>query len=174
MLSDDRGEDWTVATAMAHLAAIIAANDRRYLELIASNERRYAELIDANDKRYSERFEGQEKSVNIALQAAEKAVNAALTAAEKAVSKAEISTEDRLKSMSEFRETIEDQRQAFLPRQEAGAEFSGINQTLSNLSSRMDRNEGHGIGGKDLSGYMLAGVLLLISVISLFWKATGK
>ena len=116
-------------------------------------------VVEAHDKRYEDKFTGQDKAVNAALAAQEKAVNAALAAAEKAVSVAERNAEEWRKGANEWRGSMTDRERNFVARTEFDA-----------LKERIDRSEGSGKGMKDLYGWIVAGVLLLIAVAGYIGK----
>ena len=96
-------------------------------------------------RRLDQRMDAQETAVAAALAAAEKAVTAALTAADKAVGKAELAQAKTNESQNEFRGTLRDQAQQFMPRSETEnlvRELRGLiaqqSSTLTDLRSRID------------------------------------
>jgi hypothetical protein len=80
--------------------------------------KRLDELAAAESRRMDGLLKAQETAVNAALAAAEKAVAAALAASEKAVNKAEIAQQRVNETQNEFRGTLSDQANSFMPRAE--------------------------------------------------------
>ena len=117
------------------------------------------QVISLNDKRYEERYTGQVQAVNAALAAQEKAVNAALVAAEKAVLVAETNAQEWRKGANEWRQAMTDREIKFV----SITEFNLIKE-------RLDRSEGSGRGMRDMYGWIVAAVLLAISVLNFFLK----
>jgi CHASE3 domain sensor protein len=103
-------------------------------------------------------------------QAQEVGVNAALLAAEKAVAKAETAAEKRFESVNEFRAQLSDQASTFLSRVEAQAEQRRVVEKIEELTDRMNRSEGKGIGASATVVYFLAGISALGTLVAL-WLA---
>ncbi len=140
-----------------------------------------------SDTRYQQRFEAQEKALAAALTAADKAVTAALTAAkqlvdvalaaaDKAVSKAEVASEKRFEGVNEFRKSLSDQTNTFIPRSESNVVVSAIESRLAKLERSSSILEGVGTQkvqggaaamwavGLMVSLAMLAATLLLVFI----------
>lgn len=116
-------------------------------------------LIVAHDKRYEDKFAASDKAVLSALAAQEKAVNAALAAAEKAVAVAERNAEEWRKGANEWRGSMTDREQSFATKPDFVA-----------LKERMDRAEGGGKGMRDMWGWAVGGISLVILILSFFLK----
>jgi hypothetical protein len=131
-------------------------------------------LIDERDTQYKQQFAYQEKAVATALAAAEKAVTAAMASSKEAIGKAEAASEKRFESINEFRKTLSDQTQTFIPRIEADMRYKSIDATISILSQRVDAINNKQIQGSgQLQGAQtlwtaLAGLALLIIAIASF------
>lgn len=97
--------------------AVNAVTDQYRRELFALRELLDVR-IDNLGMLLDERYATQTKALDAAFVAAEKATATALTSAEKAVGVAAASNEARFQSVNEFRKTLSDQAQNFLPRQE--------------------------------------------------------
>jgi hypothetical protein len=118
---------WTVGTLRAHVLALVAEADRRYVELRT-----------ADDLRYQQRFDAQEKAVRDALAAAKEAVTAALTAADRAVIKAEDAATKRFDAVNEFRGQLADQAAGFMPRAEYTVQHRAMMEKLDDAIRRSD------------------------------------
>lgn len=123
--------------------------------------------IDEADRRYEQRFVAQEKAVAFALDAAKEAVL-----------KAEIASEKRFDSVNEFRQTLSDQTNTFLPRAEAEQRIKQNSDKIdaskdlaverfSLLLSRLDKLEGRSTGMKDGWGYLVGAIGLAATVIAI-------
>jgi Flp pilus assembly protein TadB len=105
--------------------------------------------------------------------AMEKATVAALAAAQRAVEKAEIAVEKRLEGMNEFRGSLADQARLLMPRGEADSRINALSETLKELASRIDRQEGRGSGLNAGWGYLVGAVGLVAAIIAIFLKLAG-
>ncbi len=164
--------------------------DQRFSDLVLRVDRLGIEFdnkLREADLRYQQRFDAQGKALEAALTAADKAVTAALTAAkqlvdvalaaaDKAVSKAEVASEKRFEGVNEFRKSLSDQTNTFLPRSESNVVVSAIESRLAKLERSSSVLEGVGTqriqGGANamwavglmVSIAMLAATLLLVFV----------
>lgn len=109
-------DGWSVETALDHLLALIASNDRRY----------------------EERFAAQERALEVGFIAAREAVNAALTSADRAVQKAETAAERRFDSVNEFRSTLADQQRTLIPRAEVDVLMRAFTEKIDRLQTQVD------------------------------------
>ena len=95
-------------------------------------------------------------------------VGLALSAADKAVSKAEVAAEKRFESVNEFRQTLSDQTRSFISK----VEFEVVRDTnaarIADLSSRLDRTEGKTVGLNAGWVYLLGGLSIAATLVSLF------
>lgn len=101
-------------------------------------------IIEANDLRYQERFSAQEK-----------AIAAALNSQEKAVRTSEINSDKWRANANEWRAAMTDRDRNFV----SSAEFKLIKE-------RMDLHEGEGTGMKNMWGIIVAGIAIMISVVT--------
>lgn len=97
-----------------------------------------AAIIAANDKRYEDKFAASDKAVLSALAAQEKAVNAALAAAEKAVAVAERNAEEWRKGANEWRGSMTDREQNFAKKPELDALKERIDRSEGSSKGRSD------------------------------------
>jgi uncharacterized membrane protein len=109
----------------------------------------------------------QDKAVLTALAAQEKAVAAALAAAKEAVNKAEVSVDERLKSMNEFRATLSDQATRLMPREEAVTRIDALRERMETLASRVTGSEGRSRGLGDGWGWLIGAVGLIGSIVAI-------
>jgi Holliday junction resolvasome RuvABC endonuclease subunit len=103
----------------------------------------------------------------------EKAVGVAMTAADRAVAKAETAAERRFESVNEFRKALGDQTATLVTRSENATELrsmndkiDALNTALVEVSRRLNKQEGKGIGYQQSWGIFisLAGLAVLIIV----------
>lgn len=141
----DGEQVWNVEATRQYLLAVIAANDQRYQEHFT-----------ANDRRYQERFDSQAEATR----------------------KAEAASEHRFDGVNEFRGQLRDQAATFIPRLEydtrqaalaeiVRASLASLDERLTGLLSRLDRIEGKSTGLNAGWGYLIGGVGLLATTISL-------
>lgn len=113
------------------------------------------ELIDtrfeANEKLLNERAAAQQLAMSTALTAAEQAVDAALSSAEKATEKSEKNAEIRFES---FR--IESGAQGRANAEKLDEQKTLVDTRLSELSKRLDLNQGQGTGADKQKATLLA------------------
>lgn len=98
---------------------------------------------------FDQRFLDNDRAVQAALVSQEKAVSAALVAAEKAVTKAEFAAEKRFDSVNEFRRTLADQTNTFIPRTEAHLSLDALRKEVDELKQTRAANEGQ-VKGSDV------------------------
>lgn len=151
---------WTTDTLHSHLLTLLQERSEHWNEtfatmntLIAESDRRYdarfialGEAAKEADKRFEQRFIAQQEAIQAALLAQKEAVNAALVAADRAVVKAETASEKRFDAVNEFRATLADQAATLLPRTEGEARIQALADKLTELTDRVNRGEGIGVG----------------------------
>jgi len=98
------------------------------------------------------------------------AVNSALAAAEKAVVKAEAASEKRFEGVNEFRSALADQQRTLIPRAEVEVIIKTIDIRLENLTARLDKSEGKGMGIGQTLGYIIGGIGILTGILALIFK----
>lgn len=108
---------------------------------------------------------------DIRFDAQEKQMAAALAAQAAAVSKAEVSTDKRFEAVNEFRASLNDQTRTLVPRAEHEQAVRGLAEKVEVLTSRVNQRDdrGHGMGA--LAGWIVSGVLLLVAIAGLSFKA---
>jgi deoxyribodipyrimidine photolyase len=116
----------------------------------------FAALLEEADKRYEQRFTDQDA-----------AVKAALAAAEKAVVKAETASEKRFDAVNEFRQTVNDIVNKMMPRSEAENSVKANADKIDALATRIDRTEGRSTGLNAGWVYLVAGIGLLATIVSI-------
>lgn len=110
------------------------------------------------------RLKAMEELLEERKDAQNKAMEAALAAAEKAVAKAEVATEKRFDSVNEFRQTLSDQATQFVTRTEYGLSMGAMNERLSDVKTRLDKQEGKGVGLN--AGWLyLTGAVIIVGTI---------
>ena len=114
-------------------------------------------LMDERDRRYEQRFTDSGT-----------AVQAALMAAEKAVTKAETASEKRFEGVNEFRNTLADQQRTLMPRPEAELRMGSIETSLVAIQKQLAETGGQRAGGKEMWGYIVGGIGVLLAVASRF------
>ena len=100
----------------------------------------------------------------------QKAVDAALVAQEKAIIKAETATEKRFESVNEFRQTLTDQTNTFMPRAESETRMQALAEKVNELTNRVNISDGAKQGAQLTTGKIYAfigavGVILGIIVV---------
>ena len=124
-------------------------------------DEKYRLLLNEAEKRNEQRFEAQQIAITTAMIAQEKAVLAAMTSAEKAVTKAELAAERRFESVNEFRQTLSDQTNSFLTRNEYTAQHTAATDRISSIEQQLVEIRGKSAGKSDLWG-VLAGVIAIV------------
>lgn len=137
--------EWTFASLLEHINA----------------------MMEANDRRYEQRFKDSQTAVDAALTAARTAVDAALSAAKEAVAKAEIAVEKRLEAVNEFRGVMDDRQRLTMPRTEAELRFDAMEKKLDLLTNASIERRGQSSGARQSWGALVAGIAVLIALITL-------
>jgi hypothetical protein len=125
------------------------------------------------EKRMDQRFVAQELATTTALAAAEKAVSAAMTAAEKAVLKAELLATQRAEQQNEWRQTVTDLTSTMMPRKEYEAAHINLVTQMAEVTSRVDTGAGRGAGMGSLVGWIFAGAMTLIALITIILEISA-
>lgn len=124
-------------------------------------------LVNELDKRQQQRFEAQQVAVKDALTSQEKAVAAALAAAKEAVAKAETASEKRFDAVNEFRQTLTDQTNTFLPRPEYNAQHKALEDRVTDLTDRINTKDGKSSGMDKTWGLILGGLGGIATIVGL-------
>lgn len=149
-------EGWTVDTALDHLLALVAANDKRY-------EQRF----EASQKALDAALTAQKEATQAAFAAQKEGISAALAAADRAVQKAEAASEKRFEGVNEFRNTLSDQQRTLIPRTEVDVLVRGLNEKIGQLTKQADAVANERIGLKGGWGYAVGVVGLVMVVLSI-------
>ena len=112
---DEKDTGWSIGTLYAHFSRIVSDMDK---------------LSDAKFK-----------TVDVALKSVEQSASAALAASERATNKAEGAIEKRFDGVNEFRQTLGDQANKFITRDEVQTRVLAQDKEMAALVSRLDRME---------------------------------
>jgi hypothetical protein len=125
--------------------------DRRLTERIAALERRLDDvLVFLNQQIADVRNDGVVMLDNI----------------DKATVKAEHAIEKRFDSVNEFRATLADQTNTFMPRAEIEARITQNYERYNELANRVTRTEGRASGSSAAYGYLTAAVSVVIAIVT--------
>lgn len=102
---------------------------------------------------------------DIALASAHKATEAAFAASEKAISKAESANEKRFEGVNEFRQTLSDQAQLFMPRTEAIALSDRNTERIQDITDRLNLIQGQAAGSKASYSAIGTGIAALAALV---------
>lgn len=133
-------DEWTAPRVLEHLRELIAANDKRYVE-----------MFNSADKAVSTAFVSSEKRIRDALDAVEKN----FVASEKAVKLAEENAERWREDAAAERRRVTDRERDLATKTEVSA-----------LKERLDRGEGGGQGKRDMYGWIFGAIMLILTVAS--------
>jgi len=112
--------------------------------------------------------------VDVRFDAQQKAVEAALASADRAVVKAETAADKRFDSVNEFRKTLTDETQTFVPRAEYGQAYKALEDKVADLTVRVNANENRSVGSAQTWAYMfgaLGFIMAGISFVFQVWKS---
>lgn len=140
------------------------------------------ELIVEHDKLYDARFKAAEIAVNAALAAQEKAVAAAFLASEKAIVKAEDAQKAYNVAHNDLSRKMDEQSKGTMPRPEIVGLFKSLDDKISasqksfqdkidimakeigDLRESRSEGTGKGIGAKDLWGYIVTAISIILAI----------
>jgi hypothetical protein len=125
-----------------------------------------AERIEALDRLTEAKF----VTYRTLLDANAEKVALALSASKEAITKAEVAIERRFESVNEFRSTLTDQTSSFPSK----VELHALADRVTDLATRLDRQEGRGAGVSALFGYMVAVVTVVVIVVNVIIYAVGN
>jgi len=141
--------------------------DRRYQERFEAQATAMTAAFTASEEAIKAALDSKEKSVEAAFIASEKAIAAAFESAEKAISKAEVSIEKRADatyvSLNELTRSLGN----LMPRAEADVRIGNIEERVTSLSSRQDRQEGQSKGITSTTAALATVVTIIISMVGL-------
>ena len=161
--------DDQVTTAIKEYAGAMLTQQDRRLEQYATNaavaldtaRASAVALLLAKEAAVNDRIESQHRESAVAINSVRETISVSLTSQAQAVAKAEDANEKRFASA-----TLSDQATKFIARSEVEQRFTSMNEKIVDMSSRMDRSEGRGSGLSAGWGYLVAGLGLLLTVIS--------
>ena len=156
---------WSIDTALDHVLALMAANDKRY-------EQRF----EASQKALDAALTAQKEATQTAFTAQKEGISAALAAADRAVTKAELATEKRFESVNEFRGTLDNQQRTLIPRSEVEVLIEGVNEKIAQLTKQADAlaAERRGIqGGWGYAVGVIGFVMVLLSLVAALLRFGG-
>lgn len=120
--------------------------------------------------RLRDRFEEErDRRYATEFRAIRDATAVAMAASQKANEKAEAAQQLRNEAMNEWRSAMADKDRNFYTRVEAVQ----LNEKIAALSSRMDRNDGKGVGLGAGWGYLVGAAGLLSAIVALFFAFQG-
>jgi hypothetical protein len=116
----------------------------------------FKELMEERDKRYSQRADSQDK-----------AVATALATSKEAILKAETATDKRLEGLNELKGMAQDQAATFARISEVNLRFDAVNKTVEQLSDTIKQKVAATSGMKELWGYIVGAVGVLLAVAAI-------
>lgn len=149
-------EGWSIDTALDHMLALMAANDKRY-------EQRF----EASQKALDAALTAQKEATQAAFAAQKEGISAALAAADRAVQKAEAASEKRFEGVNEFRATLSDQQRTLIPRAEVDVLVRGLNEKIAQLTKQADAIANERVGIKGGWGYAVGVVGLVLAALGI-------
>lgn len=170
---------------------LVDTSIRRLDDIRQIEVNRITDRIDANDVKYQMQFNAAKDNVSIALIAQEKAVAAALDAAKEATSKSEISMDKRFdllsKKIDELMEIINKNTGAqgiYVTHNDLNNSFDKFRidietmlrpviTKVEQLSTVQNTNTGKGEGMTRMYGWIVGGVLFLITIASFIINFSG-
>jgi hypothetical protein len=126
--------------------------------------------LEALKEHYDTVIENQDNHYNTLLEERAERTNQKFDAIQMAVTKAENATEKRFEGVNEFRAQLGDQSRTLMPRVETEVLIKNINERISDLSRKMEKNENLKSGGNAMIAYVIAGISFLITIITLLAK----
>ncbi len=138
------------------------------IERIRALDEKFTLLFTETEKRNAQRFDAQQE-----------AVRQALLSAEKAVTKAEIASEKRFEGMNEFRQSLTDQTNTYMPRAEYTVQHKALSEKVDIMIDRISINErsiseikDRGSGRNDIWMILVTVVALIIAAaeVVVHWK----
>lgn len=146
MTEDERKGVWTTESLRIHLTAL----------LHDESATRAREILSARDAAIA------------AVQAQRDLFEADKVATSTAITKAESATEKRLDSMNEFRQSLADQSNRFMPRVETDAKLDALNKTVDALEKRLGSAEGKYSGMLAIGAGVVSALAAIGSVVAIF------
>lgn len=130
--------------------------------------------VDTLKQHYDKLREADQLAIQAALVAQEKAVAAALAATKEAVLKAETASEKRFESVNEFRKTLSDQTNTFLPRPEYVANHKALEDKIQALTDRMNVTTGQSQGSDSTVTKIIAAIGVSATILGIIVLLANK
>ena len=181
---------WSVDTLHSHLIRMMNAQR----QLMDERDIRYQQRFDASQKALEAALASQQRSITDTLTAAERDQIRRDTAVERDQARRDAANEKRFDSVNEFRKTLTDQAATFMPRGEAEAIVSTLSERMQalatsgqhwvtreemqatidrqteriqELTNRMNRSEGQGLGVKENRSGIYAALGATVAIMSI-------
>lgn len=147
-MKENNGNVWTLEALKEHYDALIKLQNDDFNQLLKER-----------DERMVQRYNSMELAVN----------------------KAEVATEKRFEGVNEFRAQLGDQSRTLMPRIETEVLIKNINDKIETsnksindkitaLTTKIEKTENVKAGGSAMVAYIIAGISLIITVITLLAK----
>jgi hypothetical protein len=145
-------------------------------------------LIEGNDKNYLTKFEDSKEAVTAAIIAQKLAVDSAFVSSQEAIRKSEVAIDKHFDSVNEFRKTLSDQTKSFITfadheslRREFLAladrntkDIKELQLTGATLAGKASQSDVSRIASQSLTSILLASIGLIISLITVILRLTGR
>jgi len=183
--ASERALDAAFAAQVASVSSAFAAQKAAIDTALAASDRANAAVNEAQDRRldglkehvatiqairasaHDEAHAADARAIAAALQAQKDANVAALSASKEAVIVAAAAIERRLEGVNEFRAQLADYQRTLLPRAEHDSELRAMRDQLAALTTRLDRGEGRGTGLQAGWGYLVTGIGLFLTLLTI-------
>lgn len=134
---------WTVETLRAHFEAILRERDERYKQ--------------------------ENECLMHVIEAQQRELQTALQALSKQIAKAEEMTERRFEGVSTARRVGDDLARQMMPRTEAVQRDAALDEKITAITARMDRNDGRTRGLNAGWAYLVAGIGAVASIATMVY-----
>jgi hypothetical protein len=126
--------------------------------------------LEALKEHYDVVLKNQYEHYKILLAERDERVTQRYQAMELAVNKAEVATEKRFECVNEFRAQLGDQSRTLMPRIETEVLLKNANDKIDALTIKVEKSENIKAGGNAMIAYIVAGISILITIITLLGK----
>jgi hypothetical protein len=173
--------DSMLALFKEHVDALLGEHAAAHAERHAGDQTAVRAAFDAQEKvirQYKEHIEAlftaSDRAVTAAFAAQKALVDAALASIKEAVTKAEASDLAKFAAVNEMRGMANDTAARMMPRMEHTAivqatqeKIDAMSQRINDLQARIDRGEGRGSGLQAGWGYLVGGVGLFLTLLTI-------
>lgn len=128
-------------------------------------ERRFQRELAEYDRRHTQLYDAGAAAWQSAIISSEKLVNLAMSAAQAAVQKAELANEKRFENVNEFRGSMNDAQVRLMPRSEAEARLTALQEKIGDLNARVERREGATAGASSSQSTLIATAAVVITLV---------